>query len=138
MSTPSVSFEVVRERMNEMRITAEQSLSRVRTYLVSNPQPSAKVVAAYRALVADVGRRIIEAQVRVIHARSKHPEDARLQALQQRTVDLLTAWSAHAKGYTQYERPATDAEKNGAIEVGAAPAVIIAIAVAGAVIAVSV
>jgi hypothetical protein len=138
MSTLAVSIEAVRERMNAMRISAEQSLSRVRTHLASNPQPLAKVVAGYRALVADVGRRIIEAQVRVIQARSKNPDDARLQALQQRTVELLTAWSAHAKGYTQYERPATAAEKNGAIEVGAAPAVIIAIAVAGAVIAVSV
>jgi hypothetical protein len=57
--------------------------------------------------------------------------------LQARTVELLTAWSAHARGYTQYERPATEAEKGGAIQIGAAPVVIIAIAVAGAVIAVS-
>ncbi|MDP2316329.1 MAG: hypothetical protein Q8P41_25750 [Pseudomonadota bacterium] len=138
MSTLPVSGVAVLERMNAMRITAEQSLTRVKAYLASDPQPLARVVAGYRAMVADLGRRIIEAQVRVIQARSKNPDDARLQALQQRTVELLTAWSAHAKGYTQYERPATDAEKGGAIEVGAAPAVIIAIAVAGAVIAVSV
>jgi hypothetical protein len=138
MSTLPVSGVAVLERMNAMRITAEQSLTRVKAYLASDPQPLARVVAGYRAMVADLGRRIIEAQVRVIQARSKNPDDARLQALQRRTVELLTAWSAHAKGYTQYERPATDAEKGGAIEVGAAPAVIIAIAVAGAVIAVSV
>lgn len=137
MSTLPVSADSVLDRMNAMRITAEQSLSRVNTYLASNPEPLAKVVAGYRALVADVGRRIIEAQARVIQARAKNPNDARLLALQQRTVELLTAWSAHAKGYTQYERPATAAEKGGAIAVGAAPVVIIAIAVAGAVIAVS-
>jgi hypothetical protein len=138
MSTLPVSLEAVRERMNAMRITAEQSLSRVRTYLESNPQPLAKVVAAYRAIVAQCGARIVQAQVRVIHARSKNPTDPALLALERRTVELLTAWSAHARGYTQYERPATEAEKGGAIAVGAAPVVIIAIAVAGAVIAVSV
>ncbi len=137
MATLPVSADALLERMNAMRITAEQSLARVRTYLASDPQPLARVVAAYRALVADVGRRIIEAQAKVIRARSKNPTDARLIALERRTVELLLAWSAHARGYTQYERPATEAEKGGAIRVGAAPAVIIAIAVAGAVIAVS-
>lgn len=138
MATLPVSAEAVLERMNAMRITAEQSLARVNSYLASDPQPLARVVAGYRALVADVGRRIVQAQVKVIQARSKNPTDARLIALERRTVELLTAWSAHARGYTQYERPATDAEKGGAIQVGAAPVVIIAIAVAGAVIAVSV
>ncbi|MDP2314861.1 MAG: hypothetical protein Q8P41_18310 [Pseudomonadota bacterium] len=138
MATLPVSAEAVLERMNAMRITAEQSLSRVQTYLASNPEPLARVVAGYRAIVADAGRRIVQAQVRVIQARAKNPTDPRLVALERRTVELLVAWSAHARGYTQYERPATEAEKGGAIQVGAAPVVIIAIAVAGAVIAVSV
>jgi len=137
MSTLPVSADAVLERMNAMRIAAEQSLGQVKAYLASNPQPLARVVAGYRALVADAGRRIIQAQVKVIQARAKNPTDARLAALQQRTIELLTAWTAHAQGYTQYERPATEAEKGGAIEVGIAPAVIIAIVVAGAVIAVS-
>ncbi|MDP2309936.1 MAG: hypothetical protein Q8P41_29960 [Pseudomonadota bacterium] len=138
MSTLPISAEAVLERMNAMRITAELSLARVKSYLASDPQPLARVVAGYRALVANVGSRIIHAQALVIHARSKNPTDARLVALERRTVEMLTAWSAHARGYTQYERPATEAEKGGAIKVGAAPVVVIAIAVAGAVIAVSV
>ena len=137
MAILPISASVVFEQMNAMRITAEQSLAQVRAYLTSNPQPLAKVVAGYRALVADAGRRIVQAQVKVTHARSKNPTDARLIALERRIVALLVAWSAHAQGYTQYERPATEAEKSGAIRVGAAPVVIIAIAVAGAVIAVS-
>ena len=52
-------------------------------------------------------------------------------------MELLTAWTAHAQGYTQYERPATEAERAGAVRVSGAPAVIIALAAAGAVIAVS-
>ena len=55
-----------------------------------------------------------------------------------RTIELLTVWAAHAQGYTAYERPASDAERPQAIRVGVAPAVIIVIAIAGAVIAVSV
>ena len=137
MAILPISASVVFEQMNAMRITAEQSLAQVRAYLTSNPQPLAKVVAGYRALVADAGRRIVQAQVKVTHARSKNPTDAQLIALERRIVALLVAWSAHAQGYTQYERPATEAEKSGAIRVGAAPVVIIAIAVAGAVIAVS-
>lgn len=137
MATLPVSAEAVLERMNAMRITAEQSLSRVKSYLASDPQPLARVVAAYRKLVAEVGSRIIQAQVTVIRARAANPTDAHLLAIERRTVELLTAWSAHARGYTQYERPATEAEQSGAVRVGAAPAVIIAIAAAGAVIAVS-
>lgn len=138
MSSLPVNAESVRERMNAMRITAEQSLARVNSYLASDPHPLARIVAGYRALVADAGSRVVQAQARVIHARSKNPSDTRLVELERRTVELLTAWSAHARGYMQYERPATEAEKSGAIRVGAAPVAIIAIAVAGAVIAVSV
>lgn len=138
MTTLPVSAEAVLERMNAMRITAEQSLARVNHYLASDPQPLARVVARYRAVVAGAGSRIIRAQALVIQARSKDPNDARLIALERRVIGLLTAWSAHARGYTQYERPTTEAEKGGAIRVGAGPVVIIAIAIAGAVIAVSV
>ena len=136
-TTLPISTEAVVERINAMRISAELSLSRVQTYAASNPQPLAKVVAGYRALIAACGSRVIHAQVKVIQARSKNPTDPTLIALERRTVELLTAWTAHARGYTAYERPATEAEKGGAIEVGVAPVVIIAIAVAGAVIAVS-
>lgn len=137
MATVPVSAEAVSERIQAMRITAEQSLARVQSYAAENAQALAKVVAGYRAIVADSGSRLIRAQVSVIQALAAKPDDPALNALLGRTVELLTSWSAHAKGYTAYERPATDAEKGGAIEVGIAPVVIIAIAVAGAVIAVS-
>ena len=137
MSTLPVSAASVLERMNAMRITAEQSLSQVQTYLASNPQPLARVVAGYRTLLADAGRRIVQAQVNVIQARAKNPTDPTLIALERRTVELLTMWTAHAQGYSAYERPATEAEKTGAIQVGVAPVVIIAIVIGAAVIAVS-
>ncbi|MDP2316565.1 MAG: hypothetical protein Q8P41_26970 [Pseudomonadota bacterium] len=138
MSTLAVSTEALRERINAMRITAEQSLSRVKTFAASDPKPLVRVVAAYRAMVAKMGRRLVQAHVAVIQVRSKDPTNAALVALERRVIDLLTAWSAHARGYTEYERPATEAEKGGAIEVGVAPGVIvIALAAAGAVVAVS-
>jgi hypothetical protein len=138
MSTLPVSSDSVFERVNAMRITAEQSFSQVKAYLASNPQPLAKVVAGYRALLATTGARIVQAQARVIQARTKDPTDAKLAVLERRTVELLTMWTAHAQGYSQYERPATEAEKSGAVEIGVAPVVVIAIAIGAAVIAVSV
>jgi hypothetical protein len=138
MSTLPVSASAVLERMNALRITAEQSLSRVQAFLASNPQALARVVAGYRALVAETGRRVVQLQARVVQARAKNPNDPGLLALERRTIDLLTTWSAHAQGYTQYERPATVAEKGGAIEVGVAPAVVIVVAIGAAVIAVSI
>ena len=136
-TTLPVSASSVLERMNAMRISAEQSLSQVQAYLASNPQPLARVVAGYRALLADSGRRIVQAQVKVIQARAKNPTDPTLIALERRTVELLTMWTAHAQGYSAYERPATEAEKTGAIQIGVAPVVIIAIVIGAAVIAVS-
>ena len=138
MTTLPVNADAVFERVNAMRITAEQALSQVKAYLTSNPQPLAKVVAGYRALLATTGARIIQTQARVIQARAKDPTDTKLAALERRTVELLTMWTAHAQGYSQYERPATEAEKSGAVEIGAAPVVVIAIAIGAAVIAVSV
>ncbi len=132
-----VSREAVAERIQAMRLSAETSIASVQASLETRAQPLARVVAAYRDLLARTGTRIVQAQVRVIAARSASPDDPTLIALERRIVELLTTWSAHARGYTAYERPATAAEKGGAIEVGVAPAVIIAIAVAGAVIAVS-
>ncbi|MES2645097.1 MAG: hypothetical protein V4850_36760 [Myxococcota bacterium] len=138
MSPLVVSKEALRERINAMRITAEQSLSRVKTFAASDPKPLVTVVAAYRAMVAGMGRRLVQAHVAVIQVRAKDPTNAALVALERRVVDLLTAWSAHARGYTEYERPATEAEKGSATEVGVAPGVIvIALAAAGAVVAVS-
>ena len=136
-TTLPVSAASVLERLSAMRITAEQSLSQVQAYLSSNPQPLARVVAGYRALLADTGRRIIQAQAKVVQARANNPTDPKLLALERRTVELLTMWTAHAQGYSPYERPATEAEKRGTVEVGAAPGVIIAIAIGAAVIAVS-
>lgn len=137
MSAISVSADAVRERVNAMRISAEQSLSRVKAFAASDPKPLAKIVAGYRALVADIGRRLVQAHATVIRARAAAPENTALIALERRVVVLLVAWSSHAQGYTQYERPASDAEKGGAIEVGVAPAIVISLAAAGAVIAVS-
>ena len=125
------------ERLNAMRITAEQTLSQVQAYLTSNPQPLARVVAGYRALLADTGRRLLQAQAKVVQARANNPTDPTLLALERRTVELLTMWSAHAKGYSAHERPATEAEKTGAVQIGVAPVAIIAIAIGAAVIAVS-
>ena len=138
VSTLPVSTDSVVERIQAMRLSAEAALGSVQASIEKNAEPLARVVAAYRELVAKTGSHIITAQVRVIQARSKDPTNPELLALERRTVELLTAWTAHARGYTAYERPATDAEKGGAIAVGIAPVVIIAVAVAGAVIAVSV
>ncbi len=138
MSTLPISTEAVVERIQAMRISAEGALGSVQASLAKSAEPLARVVAAYRELVAKTGSRIIQTRVKVIQARSKNPTDPTLIAMERRTVELLTAWTAHARGYTAYERPATEAEKGGAIAIGVAPVVIIAIAVAGAVIAVSV
>jgi hypothetical protein len=138
MTTLPVNTESVIERIQAMRISAEGALGSVQASLAKSAEPLARVVAAYRELVGKTGSRIIQAQVKVIQARSKNPTDPTLIAMERRTVELLTAWTAHARGYTAYERPATEAEKGGAIAIGVAPVVIIAIAVAGAVIAVSV
>ena len=138
MTTLPVNTESVIERIQAMRISAEGALGSVQASLAKSAEPLARVVAADRELVGKTGSRIIQAQVKVIQARSKNPTDPTLIAMERRTVELLTAWTAHARGYTAYERPATEAEKGGAIAIGVAPVVIIAIAVAGAVIAVSV
>ena len=138
MTTLPVNTDSVVERIQAMRISAEGALGSVQASLAKSGEPLARVVAAYRELVGKTGSRIIQAQVKVIQARSKNPTDPTLIAMERRTVELLTAWTAHARGYTAYERPATEAEKGGAIAIGVAPVVIIAIAVAGAVIAVSV
>jgi hypothetical protein len=135
-TTLPVSAESVVTLMNDMRIAAEQSLARVEAYAATNAQALAKVVVAYRAAVADTGGRLVRLQVRVIHALAQKPGDPALTALLKRTISLLTAWSAHAKGYTAYERPATEAEKSGAVSVGWA-GIVIAVAAAAAVIAVS-
>ncbi len=138
MSTLPVSAEAVAERIQAMRITAEESLGRVQASVATKGDALARVVAAYRALVADTGSRLIRAQVRATVALAHKPGDPALTAALKRTIELLTAWTAHAKGYAAYERPASDAEKPQAIKVGVAPVVIVVIAVAGAVIAVSV
>ena len=141
MASPTtfpVSTDSVLTLMNDMRIAAEQSLARVEAYAATNAQALAKVVVGYRAIVADTGARLVRAQVQITIALSKKPGDPTLTALLKRTIELLTLWTAHAKGYTVYERPATEAEKGNAVRVGVAPAVIIAIAVGAAVIAVSI
>ncbi len=137
-STLPVSTDSLVTLINDMRIAAEQSIARVEAYAKDNLPSLAKVVVAYRSVVADTGARLVRAQVKVIQALAAKPGDPALTALLKRTVELLTLWSAHARGYTAYERPATEAEKGGAVRVGAAPVVIIAIAVGAAVIAVSV
>lgn len=136
MTAVTVRGDVVAERVNAMRITAEQSLAKVQAAVRTDGQALARVVAAYRAIVADSGARLVRAQAVVIQALAAKPGDPALTALLKRVIELLTAWTAHARGYTWYERPATDAEKGQAIEVGWA-GVVIALAAAGAVIAVS-
>lgn len=136
METVTVNASAVSERIQAMRISAELSLSRVQTFADTNARELARVVAGYRGIVADVGARLIRAQATIIQALAAKPGDPTLTALLRRSVELLTAWSAHAKGYTQYERPASDAEKGQAVAIGWA-GIVIALAVAGAVIAVS-
>jgi hypothetical protein len=131
-----VSTDAVVALMNDMRIAAEQSLASVEAYAKTNVQALARIVLAYRSVVADTGARLVRLQVKVTQALAAKPGDPTLTALLKRTVEMLTAWSAHARGYTQYERPATAAEKGQAVSVGWA-GVVIAVAVAGAVIAVS-
>ena len=124
-TTLPVLSEAVAERIQAMRISAELSLASVQASAAKNGESLARVVAAYRELLATTGSRIIAAQVKVIHARSKDPTDPTLLALERKTVELLTAWTAHARGYKAYERPATEAEKGGAIAIGVAPMVVI-------------
>ncbi len=137
MATLPINAQAVTERMNAMRISAEEALSRVQTAAETNAAPLARVVVAYRALIADTGARLVRAHGLVIRALAAKPGDPTLLAVLHRTIELLTTWSAHANGYTQYERTASEAEKGKAIQVGVAPAVIIAIAIGAAVIAVS-
>ncbi|MFZ5480635.1 MAG: hypothetical protein ACOZNI_27985 [Myxococcota bacterium] len=136
MTTLPINADAVTERINAMRITAEQSLSRVQTAVEQNGNAVARVVAAYRTIVADTGARLVRAQVAAVQALAAKPGDPELTGKLRRTVELLTTWAAHAKGYTWYERPATEAEKGKAIAVGWA-GIVIALAAAGAVIAVS-
>ena len=137
-STIPVSSDTVVGMINDMRIAAEQSIASVQASIESKSDALARVVASYRALVASTGARLIRAQVLVTRALAAKPGDPTLTALLKRTIELLTVWAAHAQGYTAYERPASDSERPQAIRVGVAPAVIIVIAIAGAVIAVSV
>ncbi len=135
-TTLPVSAATVSERIQAMRIAAEQSLASVEAYATTNAQALAKVVAGYRGLLANTGARIVQFQARVIQARAANPTDPNLIALQRRSVELLTTWTAHAQGYMPYERPADDAEKGKAVAIGWA-GIVIALAVAGAVIAVA-
>ena len=136
MSTLPISTNAVTERINAMRIAAESSLASVEAYAVSNAQALAKVVGAYRAILANTGARIVQFQARVIQARAANPTDPNLITLQRRSIELLTTWTAHAQGYMPYERPADDAEKGKAVAIGWA-GIVIALAVAGAVVAVA-
>ena len=135
-TTLPVNAATVSERIQAMRIAAEQALGSVEAYATTNAQALAKVVAGYRGLLANTGARIVRLQARVIQARAANPTDPNLVVLQRRTVELLTTWAAHAQGYMPYERPADDAEKGKAVAIGRA-GIVIALAVAGAVIAVA-
>ena len=135
-STFTVSTDAVVALIKDMRIAAEQSLASVEAYAQTNVQALARIVLAYRSVVANTGARLVRLQAKLTQALAAKPGDPTLSALLKRTVEMLTAWSAHARGYTQYERPATDAEQGQAVSVGWA-GVVIAVAIAGAVIAVS-
>lgn len=135
-TTLPVNADSVVTLINDLRIQAEQSLAKVEAYATTNAQALAKVVVAYRAVLFDTGGRLIRTQAAVTQALANKPGDPRLTALLKRTIELLTVWTAHAKGYAAYERPATETEKSGAVSVGWA-GVVIALAVAGAVIAVA-
>lgn len=136
METVAVSADAVAERIQAMRISAEQSLARVQTAAATNASSLARVVASYRGIIADAGGRLVRAQAAIVAALAARPGDPTLTALLKRSIELLTAWTAHARGYTAYERPASDAEKGQAVAIGWA-GIVIALAVAGAVIAVS-
>lgn len=132
-----VSTDAVAERIQAMRIQAEQALANVEAAARNNAQALARVVVGYRALLFDTGSRLVQLQSRLVQTAAANPDDARLGPLQARVLALLTTWAAHAHGYAAYERPATEAEKGQAVSVGWA-GVVIALAVSGAVIAVAV
>ncbi len=135
-ATLPVDRDTVVTLINDLRIVAERSLASVEAFAAKDAPGLAKVVVGYRAIVTDTGTRLIQAQAAVTRALAAKPGDPALTALLKRTVELLTVWTAHARGYAAYERPATEAEKSGAVSVGWA-GVVIALAVAGAVIAVA-
>lgn len=136
METVAVNADAVAERIQAMRISAELSLSRVQSAAATNASSLARVVASYRGIIADAGARLVRTQAAIVQALAARPGDPALTALLKQSIELLTAWTAHAKGYTAYERPASDAEKGQAVAIGWA-GIVIALAVAGAVIAVS-
>ena len=131
-----VDRDTVVTLINDLRIVAERSLASVEAFAAKDAPTLAKVVVGYRAIVTDTGTRLVRAQAAVTQALANKPGDPALTALLKRTIELLTVWTAHARGYAAYERPATEAEKSGAVSVGWA-GVVIALAVAGAVIAVA-
>lgn len=136
MEPVAVNADAVAERIQAMRISAELSLARVQSAAETNASSLARVVASYRTLIADAGGRLVRTQAAIVRALAAKPGDPALTSLLKRSIELLTSWTAHAKGYTAYERPASDAEKGQAVAIGWA-GIVIALAVAGSVIAVS-
>jgi hypothetical protein len=111
-------------------------MSRVQAALTTDATALGKIVSNYRSILADIGPRVVAVHKRVAEARAKDPANPVLLALQARTTGMLGQWMAHTRGYAVEERPATDAERGKAIQVGFVP-VLIAVVAGGAVVSLS-
>lgn len=143
MSAPSVVDQAtVNNLIDGLRREAELSIAKVNTTLgtPAGKQAIAKVVAGYYNLVNDLGKRIVMAHLALAQAMGKNPS-AETQAQFARSIQLMTYWTALAQGFAIYTREASPEEQAGRTAIGnpiAAAAVVVAVAGAVAVIAVSV
>lgn len=133
---PALSGDFILDAIATMKTAAQAAVARVQTALASDPLSLGKVVSQYRSLLADTGPRIVALHARVTELRAKDPSNPVLVGLQARTASLVARWTAHVRGYAPEERPASEAEKGKAIQVGFVPALITVVA-GGAVVSVS-
>ena len=144
MSAPSVVDQsAVNNLIDGLRRAAELSIAKVNSTIstAEGKRALAAVVAGYYNLVNDLGKRIVLAHLALGQAMANNPS-AETQAQFARSVQLLTYWTALAQGFAIYTREATPEEQqSGRSAIGnpiAAAAVVVAVAGAVAVIAVSI
>lgn len=132
MSAPAVDEGLVVGLIDAMRRDAELALSGVRTTLgtVDGKRSLAAVVKGFYELLGTLGRRLIACQMAITLAMSRaksEEEKAALVPLLNRTIKLLTYWTALAQGFATYQRPATKDEEAQRVEVGVAPGLVVAV-----------
>jgi hypothetical protein len=135
-SFPLVSGDFISDALASMKAAADSAMSRVQAALTTDATALGRIVSQYRSTLADIGPRVVAVHKRVAEARAKDPANPVLLALQARTTGMLGQWMAHTRGYAAEERPATEAEKGKAIQVGFVP-VLIAVVAGGAVVSLS-